>query len=223
MVADARGPSGQCEDAIRSAELRYRLPPGLLFAMSLAESGRNDPRTSRLRPWPWSVQANDTSHFFATKAEAVRWVRSAQASGTASIDTGCLQVNLMFHPRAFETVDRAFDPRRNVDYAAQFLVQLHEATSEWWQATGFYHSHTPALAASYRLLVQHAMALPRPRIAERPITLQSQIGAAWGATLPARAPERAAGRSWDSLLHAGDDGEALAASAGTGATRLDPS
>lgn len=196
-------PSSLCEDAIRTAERQYRLPPGLLYAIGLAESARADPITHRARPWPWSVQSGGTSIYFETKAEAVRWVRDAQAHGVTSIDTGCLQVNLFFHPQAFETVDVAFDPPRNVDYAARFLLQLYAETHDWGQATGFYHSHTPELAGPYQQRVQQAMSAPLPPgAAVRPITVAGQLGLAWRATLGPAEPAQlaSAGNGWDTLL-----------------------
>jgi hypothetical protein len=67
------------------------------------------------------------------------------------IDVGCMQVNLQFHPNAFRSLEEAFDPTANVAYAAGFLQQLGaETNGDWNLATGFYHSHTPELAAAYR-------------------------------------------------------------------------
>ena len=43
-----------------------------------------------------------------------------------SIDIGCAQVNLMHHPDAFASLEQAFDPMANADYAARFLKQLHD-------------------------------------------------------------------------------------------------
>jgi Transglycosylase SLT domain len=178
-------PSTLCIDAIRSAEQRYRLPPGLLFAISQVESGRPDPATGQMQPWPWTVQAEGQGLYFASKAEAVEWVQEARARGVASIDTGCMQVNLAQHPDAFGSLDDAFDPRRNADYAARFLLQLHSMTGEWPQAVGFYHSRTMSLATPYRTRVEQAMdipALPPPK--PKPTTL-SKLSDAWQATIDA--------------------------------------
>jgi soluble lytic murein transglycosylase-like protein len=95
------------------------------------------------------VQAENQSHFFPTKAAAIRWVQQAQAQGISSIDVGCMQVNLMYHPTAFKTLDDAFDPAQNADYAARFLISLHAQTRDWQQAAGQYHSQTLALAIPY--------------------------------------------------------------------------
>ncbi len=179
--AATRDPSALCEAAIRVAERQYRLPAGLLPAIGLAESGHTDPATGRQRPWPWAVQAGATSLYFASKAEAVSWVRTAQAQGVASIDTGCLQVNLFFHPDAFRNVDSAFDPMRNVDYAARFLLQLYAETNDWARATGLYHSRTPALRDPYQQRVARIAGLPSPKA---PPTVAESLAIAWRATLP---------------------------------------
>lgn len=195
-------PAALCGEAVRAAERRYRLPPGLLWAISQVESGRPDPATRRRTPWPWTVQAEDRGLYFDSKAEAVRWVREATARGVTSIDAGCLQVNLHFHPRAFETLDAAFDPGRNADYAARFLRELHVATGDWGQATGFYHSQTTALATPYRERVARALGDPLP--SRRPPTILDQLSAAWGATLEgdASAPEPHPPPAWSAAPHA---------------------
>lgn len=193
------GPSVFCDEAIRRAELRHGLPAGLLSAIGQAESGRPDPATHRLEPWPWTVQAEDRSLYFETKAQAVQWVQEARARGVTSIDAGCLQVNLYFHPQAFETVDAAFDPRRNADYAARFLLQLYAATNDWGQAIGFYHSHTASLAAPYQQRVQRAMS---GAVVTKRITVLGQLGEAWRSTLASSDPVPAhrPGNDWDTLL-----------------------
>jgi hypothetical protein len=201
-------PSALCADAIRTAELHYRLPPGLLFAISQVESGRPDVTTHRLEPWPWTVQVKDKGLYFDSKSQAIQWVRDAMARGVTSIDTGCLQVNLFFHPRAFETLDDAFDPYRNADYAARFLLQLYASASDWRQATGFYHSQTPALATPYKARVDQMLdGTPLARSAPpKSPTLLSMLAVAWRATLGSGVPvsEPPAGNDWNALLRAPD-------------------
>jgi hypothetical protein len=202
-MAAASAASSLCEAAVHAAERQYRLPIGLLGAISRAESGRPDPATHRLAPWPWTVQAEDRGMYFDTKDQAVRWVRDAMARGITSIDTGCLQVNLAYHPYAFATLDAAFDPRRNADYAARFLLQLHTATGDWRQATGFYHSQTATLALSYEARVQRILGGSPARLAPAgPPRLLAMLGNAWHATTDTPGDQSAAplGRGWDALL-----------------------
>lgn len=176
-----RDASAVCGDAVQTAETRYTVPTGLLFAIAQVESGRPSDDGTR-RPWPWSVQAENQSHFFPTKAAAIRWVIQAQAQGITSIDVGCMQVNLMYHPTAFKTLDDAFDPTQNADYAARFLISLHAQTRDWQQAAGQYHSQTLALAIPYRQRVE-AMLSGGDRALSPPDNRLQQLQTAWNATL----------------------------------------
>ncbi len=178
-----------CRIAAVTAERRYGLPPGLLLAIGKVESGATDPRTGTLEPWPWSVDWQGQSLSFPTKAATIAWVRALQAGDDPSVDVGCFQINLHYHPDAFDTLDEAFDPARNADAAARFLVQLHAQFGDWGQATGAYHSQTASLAAPYRRRVASAVddtqaaAVPKPDPAPDPtLTL---LHGAWQATLPA--------------------------------------
>ena len=152
-------PGALCRAAISAAELRHGLPAGLLHAIGLVESGRTDPATGSRLPWPWAVNAEGRGMMFDSRDQAVAWVRQAEAGGMRSIDTGCLQVNRLFHPAAFASLEQAFDPAANADYAARFLRQLKEgaAGGDWMKAAGFYHSQTPERADPYRAKVHAAM------------------------------------------------------------------
>ena len=44
-----------CQAAILDAERSLKLPKGLLPAIARVESGRPDPRTGRVLPWPWTI------------------------------------------------------------------------------------------------------------------------------------------------------------------------
>ncbi len=143
-------PQAACEAAIEHAQTLAGLPSGLLAAVAQVESGRPDPRTGAVRPWPWTINVAGLGYFFANKAAAVSAVRALQRLGVQSIDVGCLQVNLMYHPAAFRSLEQAFDPPANARYAARFLDVLYDRSGDWTQAAGDYHSQTPALGAAYR-------------------------------------------------------------------------
>lgn len=143
--------SGKCTDGIAAAEQRHRTPPGLLLAIARAESGRPVPPLPGLQPWPWAVNADGAAMYFDSKPAAVAWTRQALDHGARQIDVGCMQINLQSHPTAFASLDEAFEPAANADYAARFLLGLQaDAGGNWYAATGYYHSRTPALAADYR-------------------------------------------------------------------------
>jgi hypothetical protein len=118
------------------------------------ETGRPAP-TGGLQPWPWTIDADGQSLFFATKDRAVEWARQALARGVGYMDVGCMQVDLQMHPAAFGSLEEAFDPQANAAYAARFLRSLREgpAGGNWFTAIGMYHSRTPDLAAAYRQAV----------------------------------------------------------------------
>ena len=143
------GPGQQCRLAIRAAERAAGIPNQLMAAIAHVESGRREPDGS-INPWPWSIDVEGEPHVYDTKAEAIAAVRAFQAQGIRSIDVGCMQVNLEQHPNAFASLEAAFDPVANANYAAQFLVQLHGETGTWPTATAWYHSTTPALGADYQ-------------------------------------------------------------------------
>ena len=144
--------AGLCEAAIAAAETKYSLPRGLLGSIAKLESGRPISAMRDVRPWPWTINADGTGLFLDSKAAAIAWVQQAQTTGQHHfIDVGCMQVDLPMHPRAFRSMDEAFDPAINADYAARYLTTLRdEAHGDWNVAVGLYHSHTPDLAAHYR-------------------------------------------------------------------------
>lgn len=173
-----------CRTAAITAERRYGLPPGLLLAIGKVESGATDPRTGTLEPWPWSVDWQGQSLSFPTKAATIAWVKALQAGDDPSVDVGCFQINLHYHPDAFGTLDEAFDPARNADAAARFLSQLHAQFGDWGQATGAYHSQTASLAVPYRRRVA-SVADDTPVVtAPAPDPTLTLLHGAWQATLP---------------------------------------
>jgi len=143
--------SGFCTMAAQQAEQRYHLPRGLLIAIAKAESGRPVSSLADVRPWPWTIDADGTGLFLDSKPAAVAWVRT-QISRHSFVDVGCMQVDLAYHADAFASLEQAFDPVANTDYAARLLLRLYlgEAGGSWDVAVGLYHSHTSLLAAMYR-------------------------------------------------------------------------
>jgi hypothetical protein len=143
-------PAALCEAAILGAEHAGHTPKGMLSAIGRVESGRPDPQTGLVRPWPWTIDANGVGRFFAAKADAIAAVAQLQAQGVRSIDVGCMQINLLHHPDAFASLDEAFDPAANAAYAVRFLQALYEQSRDWPTAVATYHSNTPDIAADYQ-------------------------------------------------------------------------
>src|SRR5262249_16819558 len=53
-----------CLPEIAQAEARYRIPDGLLVAIALVESGRRDPVSDVIVPWPWTINSHGEGHYF---------------------------------------------------------------------------------------------------------------------------------------------------------------
>ena len=145
-----------CAAAVAAEERRNGIPKRLLTAISLVESNRWDAASGKGVSWPWTVTAEGKGRFFPTKAAAIAAVRRLQAKGVTSIDVGCMQVNLHYHPNAFASLDQAFDPEHNAAYGAKFLTALKRDHGSWRQAVQHYHSSTPDRRIPYQKKVYAA-------------------------------------------------------------------
>lgn len=145
---------GRTEDAaaclreILDAQDRYGIPNNLLLAIGLQETGQQR-EDGAIVPWPWSANAAGEGRWFEDRTSAQKWVRSRLASGVDSIDVGCMQINLRWHPEAFNSLEEGFDAASNVDYAARLLSQLYRQLGDWRLAAGSYHSFTPEYRDRY--------------------------------------------------------------------------
>ena len=118
-------------------------------------------------------------------------MQALQERGVRAIDVGCMQVDLLHHPRAFASLDEAFDPAANVAYAARFLSRLFGQTNSWAQAAAFYHSTTPELAEAYARQVL-AVWPEGSRRQRAEAAHWADPGRAWAASLPAAPSNRVA-------------------------------
>jgi len=155
-------PSALCRAAITAAERSMGVPERLMQAIGAVESGRRD-ETGAISAWPWTINAQGTGSYFASKAEAMAAVVALQARGVRSIDVGCMQVNLLYHADAFPSLAEAFDPGANARYAGRFLTRLLAQTGSWPGATAGYHSLTPDVGADYARKVLAVWAKPASR------------------------------------------------------------
>lgn len=171
----AADPMAQCRAAIALAEREAQIPAGLLQAIARVESGRRHPESGLFGPWPWTLNAEGRGQFFPSREAAIAAVRDMQQRGVRVIDVGCMQVNLHHHPRAFASLEEAFDPGANARYAARFLTGLQASRGDWMVAAGHYHSQTPELAQAYRARVQAAWPVEQARAftATRPPSLSN--------------------------------------------------
>jgi hypothetical protein len=137
-----------CERAILNGARRGGVPPHVLHAVALTETGRKS--GDRVRPYPWAINREGKGHWFETREEALAFAEASLAEGRKSFDVGCVQINYRWHGHAFPTLEDMFDPEWTATYAAQFLRTLYEERGDWSAAAGAYHSLTPDKAGVYR-------------------------------------------------------------------------
>ena len=139
-----------CLEAIARVEARGGLPRGLLQAIAVTESGYRATGTADFAPWPWTVNNGGDGRYFDSKDEAIGWVGELLRQKRRNVDLGCMQINLMHHPEAFDDLEEGLDPLTNVTYGARFLMALKDETGSWERAVERYHNAEPALGAAYR-------------------------------------------------------------------------
>jgi Transglycosylase SLT domain len=165
-VESSSDPLNVCERAGVAVEQASGLPPGLLLAIGRVESGRWDSGRGRVTAWPWAINAAGKGLWYTSRDDAARSVRDLLNGGTRSIDVGCFQINLLWHPTAFASLEQAFDPEANAAYAARFLLALFSQTGSWDGAVEAYHSSDPTLGFAYRQQVYSSWAAGAPVTAD---------------------------------------------------------
>lgn len=167
--------SDLCEDAALHQERLHRIPSQLLHAIAIAESGRWNKKQKENAAWPWTVTSGGKGRYFGTKNAAIRAVKRLQSRGVRNIDVGCMQVNLRYHPNAFNSLNEAFDPISNARYAAEFLARLRQEKRSWVQAVKHYHSATRELHTPYRTKVYKIWRAERRKVRNQQIAKERQI------------------------------------------------
>ncbi len=137
-----------CDQAGQLAARRTGVPAAVLQAITLTETGRK--LEGRFRPWPWTVNMEGKGKWFATREEALAYVRQHYDRGARSFDVGCFQLNYRWHGQHFSSIEEMFDPAANALYAGKFLTQLHAESGSWSVSAGAYHSRTRQHALRYR-------------------------------------------------------------------------
>ncbi|MCK5296572.1 MAG: transglycosylase SLT domain-containing protein [Alphaproteobacteria bacterium] len=139
----------------------------LLSAIATVESGKWNKNYKANIAHPWTVMAEGKGRYLPNKQQAIAEVLRLKAKGVKNIDVGCMQVNLMWHPDAFNSLEEAFDPKINVSYAADFVKRLYKAHNSWAKATTHYHSSLPSKAAKYRKRIIKVLKTIKTSIADK--------------------------------------------------------
>lgn len=158
-LASDRNESQRCDLAAERAAQITGVPIDLLLAISRVETGRSGPGPDP-DPWPWTINADGQGHWYGSKEAAVAAATAHLSDGTKTFDVGCFQLNIRWHGAGFATIDEMFDPMRNAEYAAGFLLELYRESGDWRKAVAAYHSRTPDLAQRYLSAVRAVLERP---------------------------------------------------------------
>lgn len=180
--ADVVTPAVSDQDCARlaaEAGAAEGLPEGLLPAIALVETGKDDGQGGRM-PWPWTLNQGGKSHYLGSAPEALAKLDDILATGTTNVDVGCMQLNWKWHSKAFASRADMIDPVQNTAYAARFLKELHNQLGSWELATAAYHSTDRDRGQSYVAKVAAAQEtmmalLPTPHESQSPIMLLSAV------------------------------------------------
>lgn len=134
------------------------VPPNVLFAIALQESGTN--LRGKLIPWPWTLGIAGNPQRYSTRAAACAALRLALSDIPATrIDVGLGQINVGYHGHRVEHPCALLDPYRNLGIASTILSENHAPGEDWLLAVGRYHRPAGGeIAARYRDRVQRHLA-----------------------------------------------------------------
>jgi hypothetical protein len=124
---------------IAEQEELNKIPSGLLFAIAKVESGSE----------PYALNIQGKSVIGRNKTEAVNLIHEALAKGITNIDVGVMQLNVKWHRENFKSIEEMLEPKKNIEYAASFLLTLYKKYGDWHKAVRFYHSSTAEYHRKY--------------------------------------------------------------------------
>jgi hypothetical protein len=148
--------SSRCNRYFSLYERKNHMPSNMLRAIAITESGRYSKEAGRPLAWPWTINVHGKGYQYNSKDEVIAAVKQFQAAGKTSIDVGCMQINLKYHPDAFTNLEQAFEPRYNIAYAAKFLTDKYKTEGSWEAAISNYHNADDSIGGKYVSLVNKA-------------------------------------------------------------------
>ena len=138
-----------CLKSITFFERYYKIPKNLLYAITIAESGKQNAKYNTLLPWPWVLNINGTPHYLQSQEEMFSLLQTKIQSGMTNIDVGCGQVNWKHHQNHFKHPKHICNPYYNVAYSAYLLSKHYNQTRNWNKAIAYYHSQTRKIGYPY--------------------------------------------------------------------------
>ncbi|MGI9500969.1 MAG: lytic transglycosylase domain-containing protein, partial [Geminicoccaceae bacterium] len=147
---------------VATAELHGIQDPSLLYAIATQESGRLDPRSGALKPWPWTLNVAGQGYYYADMTEVWDALAGFMQDKPRHIGIGLVQVTWPFNPDILWDPYTALEPSTNLTLGARILRACYDRLGDWWHAVGCYHSPTAKIALAYQKRVRrHWLALNR--------------------------------------------------------------
>ncbi len=139
----------------RQVAIKYELPPALLYAVALTESGQSWLSNGLFRPWPWALNINGEGRYFSSRQKAWQALEEALVEVDSSVDIGLMQISWRYHRAALGSTWQALDPYHNLGVAAAILRDCYVEHANWISSTGCYHApNDPAKAQAYAMRVK---------------------------------------------------------------------
>ena len=124
--------------AYRRVADEYGIPPQVLYAVALTESGLRMPGSRDHRPWPWTLNVAGKSYRYGTRNEAYVGLMQ-HLERTDLVDVGLLQVNWRYHGQKLMDQNLSLDPWFNLRVGASILREMFDDCGDWMTAAGRYH------------------------------------------------------------------------------------
>lgn len=140
--------------AYQDAARLVGIPPPVLYAVALQESGLQ--RSRRLVPWPWTLNVAGIPYRYANRIDACQALLHALRHTAAKrVDAGLAQINVGYQAHRYVHPCDVLDPYRNLAMAAEILREHYTPAEGWLLAIGRYHRPAGGPpAARYRRSVQ---------------------------------------------------------------------
>jgi len=149
--------SGLVPPTYRSIAGEFGIPPAILFAVALTESGTAIKSSGARVPWPWTLNIAGEGSYYPTRWQALQAAQRALDSGIQSIDVGLMQVNWRYHAKSLGSLESGLDPVHNLTVGARILSACHAQRGDWLAAVECYHAPNDAARANaYRQRVEYA-------------------------------------------------------------------
>lgn len=125
------------------AERKLNIPPGLLVAIALVESGQDG------TPNPFAMSVQGRAVFARSAKDAARYLKDSKGQLKPNVYVGCMQLSLATHRGQFQPLENIVEPRENVQYAGRLLVRLHGEEGSWKTAVARYNGGSTRSAMAY--------------------------------------------------------------------------